>query len=122
MASKTARRAGLALATLAVAGGTLAGLAGTAQAAAPAQNHSSIVINWGDGNDEVAGVYRGYRQCQWAGLVGQRYGRWQDFDCDYTGGWNGSWQASWGQPFNRFWGGGGWHYRDVWTLRVDDCD
>ena len=127
MASKTARSAGLALAALAVAGGTLAGLAGTAQAATPAQNHSSIATNWGGGwggNSEVAGVFRSYRQCQWAGIVGQRVGRWQDFDCDYAGsnGWSGNWQSSWGQPFNRSWGGGGWRYRGVWVLRVDDCD
>jgi hypothetical protein len=129
MASKTARRAGLALAGLAVAGSSMVGLAGTAEAATPAQSHSSTVAQWGGGgwgggNNEVAGIYRSYRQCQWAGIRGERFGRWEDFDCDYAGGggWSGQWQSSWGQPFNQFWSGGGWSYRGVWVLRVDDCD
>jgi hypothetical protein len=128
MASTTARRTGLALAGLAVTGSALVGLAGTAQAAAPAQTHKSVTQwgggGWGGGN-QVSGVFRSYRQCQWAGIQGQQIGRWDDFDCDYAGGngWGGNWQQSWGTPFNRFWGGGGggWRYRGVWILRAQDC-
>jgi hypothetical protein len=125
MTSTTARRTGLALAGLAVAGTAMVGMAGTAQAAQPAQP-AKAVANWGGGWDNdshVAGVFRSYRQCRWAGVRGERWGRWDDFDCDFVGGggWGGTWQSSWGTPFNQFWSGGGWRYRGVWVLRVQDC-
>lgn len=127
MASKTARGAALALAGLAVTSGAVVGMAGTAQAAAPAQQTGSVAKGGGWDNDNdgerVAGVFRSYRQCQWAGYRGERYGAWEDFDCDYIhSGWRGQWRSQWGSPFNRSWHGGGWEYRGIWVLRVDDCD
>jgi hypothetical protein len=126
MASKTARRAALALAGLALTGGAVVGVAGTAQAAAPASHSGSVSANgwgWNGDDDEVIAVFRSYRQCQWAGIRGERHGNWEEFDCDYVrSGYRGHWRQQWGNPFNRHWEGGNWRYRGVWVLRAERCD
>ena len=33
--------------------------------------------------DVVVGYYRSYRACDLAGRIGERFGRWDDYDCDY---------------------------------------
>ncbi|SHN43483.1 hypothetical protein [Cryptosporangium aurantiacum] len=125
MASKTARGAALALAGLAVAGG-VAGMAGTAQAATPAGHAGTVSANgwgWNGDDDQVVGVFRSYRQCNWAGRVGEYRGFWEDYDCDFVRtGYRGSWRSQWGSPFHRSWESGGWHYRGVWVLRAERCD
>jgi len=35
--------------------------------------------------DRVVGVYRSLRECQFAGRIGERFGKWDDYDCEPRG-------------------------------------
>ena len=70
--------------------GVLAGVAfgvGPAQAAdataatAGRSGQSTQVKHWD--RDEVVGYYRSLRACELAGRIGERFGRWDDYDCDF---------------------------------------
>jgi hypothetical protein len=73
---------------LAVSGlGLVAGLtlAGPAQASTSTTDNSSTSrasSNWRGDDDNVVGVYRSYRACEWAGERGERRGAWDDYDCN----------------------------------------
>src|SRR5690348_7511772 len=72
--------------------GLLAGVAfgvGPAQAAdtsAPSAAKSQSASTQADrhrGRDVVVGYYRTYRACDLAGRIGERFGKWDDYDCDF---------------------------------------
>ena len=92
---------------LAVSGlGLVAGLtlAGPAQASTSTTDNSSTSrasSNWRHDDDDVVGVYRSYRACDWAGERGERRGRWDSYDCNRVRH--------------------GWH-RSVWELEVNYDD
>lgn len=125
MANKTARRTALALAGLAVTGGAVVGMAGTAQAAAPAGHPATTATHggwygWNGNENEVVAVFRTYRECAWTARVGQARGYWGAANCDFIRtGYRGHWRHQWGTQFNRIWDGGNWQYRGVWVLRAD---
>ncbi|MBU2670985.1 hypothetical protein KOI35_46555 [Actinoplanes bogorensis] len=64
--------------------------------------------------DVVVGYYRSYRACDLAGRIGERFGKWDDYDCDYQRrgfdrrgvfaleveqrGWGGGWNGGWNRP------------------------
>jgi hypothetical protein len=70
----------------------------------------------------VTGIFRSHRECRWAGVRGQRFGSWDDFDCHLVGGgYRGRWDGSWGPRWDRSWAGDrGWSYRRTWVLTVVD--
>ncbi|MCO8273599.1 hypothetical protein M1L60_23680 [Actinoplanes sp. TRM 88003] len=72
--------------------GLLAGVAfGTgpvqaADTAAPSAAKSQTGATQADrfrDRDAVVGYYRSYRACDLAGRIGERFGRWDDYDCDF---------------------------------------
>ena len=65
-----------------VAGPAMAS-AGTAQGAA--KSASTVTQAPSSDRSWVAGVYRSYRACVIAGRIGERIGRWDDFDCERRG-------------------------------------
>ena len=67
-------------------------VAGLAFAAAPAQAATAAPSAEGKQStqadrhrdrDVVVGYYRSLRACELAGRIGERFGRWHDYDCDY---------------------------------------
>jgi hypothetical protein len=55
--------------------------------------------------DYVAGYYRSHRACEFAGRIGERFNRWDSYDCDYVG--FGFRRGLWRLEVERnFWGGG----------------
>ncbi len=60
--------------------------------------------------DRVVGYYRSLRACEFAGRIGERFDRWEDYDCEYVrfgfrrGAWALEVEQGWG--WNR---PGGWH-------------
>lgn len=115
-----------------VAGATM--VAGPAMAAtgagqAAGQSSSSASQAQDNDRDRVVGVYRSYRACVLAGRIGERFDRWDDFDCERRGwgfrtryvlevsndwddddDWDGPWH---GRP----WGGGHGHGHGHWNGR-----
>ena len=73
--------------------GLLAGVTfgmGPAQAAdaAPstekaATQSTQVKKHWDRDRDRVVGYYRSLRACELAGRIGERFGRWDDYDCDF---------------------------------------
>jgi hypothetical protein len=72
-------------------------LAGVAFAASPAQavdsstgssakpsTTKSTEAKPGFGRDYVVGYYRSPRACELAGRIGERFGKWDDYDCDFV--------------------------------------
>jgi len=81
-----------------VAGLTLAGPAQASTSTADNSSTSRVGSTWRHDDDDVVGVYRSYRACEWAGERGERRGSWDDYDCNRVRH--------------------GWH-RSVWELEVD---
>jgi hypothetical protein len=55
--------------------------------------------------DYVAGYYRSHRACEFAGRIGERFNKWDSYDCEYVG-WGfrrGLWRL---EVERNFWGGG----------------
>ncbi|MDY7084213.1 MAG: hypothetical protein SYR96_03820 [Actinomycetota bacterium] len=52
-------------------------------AAAKSQPTRTVQVDRHRDRDVVVGYYRSYRACDLAGRVGERFGRWRDYDCDY---------------------------------------
>ncbi|MBM2617868.1 hypothetical protein JIG36_20125 [Actinoplanes sp. LDG1-06] len=52
-------------------------------AAAKSQPSRTAQADQHRGRDVVVGYYRSYRACELAGRIGERFGRWNDYDCDY---------------------------------------
>ena len=71
----------------------------TGQAATPSATSASTMPS----GDRVVGFYRNLRSCIVAGRIGERFGRWDDFDCE---------RVRWGM------------HRGAWALEVsrDDDD
>ncbi|MFI5952415.1 hypothetical protein [Cryptosporangium sp. NPDC051539] len=131
MASKTARTVALVLAGLAATGGAVVGMAGTAQAAAPATHHATGYnggygggyYGWDGDEGDIVAVFGSRRQCEWAGRVGEYRGYWNDYDCDFLRtGYRGYWKTQWGNNISGYWEGNTWRHRGVWVLRAEDCD
>ena len=83
----------------------------TATSAAQSQTTRTTQAAQGWGRDVVVGYYRSYRACDVAGRIGERTGRWNDYDCEYQRrGFRGGVFAlevergwGWGRPgHNRF--------------------
>ena len=54
--------------------------------------------------DWVAGYYRTRRACERAGWIGERFNRWDDYECDYEyRGWRRGW---WELSVESYWHGG----------------
>jgi hypothetical protein len=74
------------------------------------------------GGDQVVGYYRSPRACQIAGAIGERFNKWDDYDCDFVivgfrrGAWALSVERDWdwnrGHAGNWGHGGNGGHGRD----------
>ena len=95
--------AGPALATT----GTNAGAAKTASAAQ------------GSDRDRVIRYFDSRRECIIAGRIGERFGRWDDFDCDRVGRHTWALEVSW----DRDWfGHGNRHHGDRFPFRFRDRD
>ncbi|XVU22075.1 hypothetical protein ACQPZJ_33050 [Actinoplanes sp. CA-054009] len=54
---------------------------------AATQATSSTAKHWDDDDERVVGYYRDYRRCVIAGRIGERFDRWDDFECERVG-WN----------------------------------
>ncbi|WP_184954206.1 hypothetical protein [Paractinoplanes abujensis] len=52
-------------------------------AAAKSQTGRTAQADQHRDRDVVVGYYRSYRACELAGRIGERWGRWDDYDCDY---------------------------------------
>ncbi len=54
------------------------------------------------GRDRVVGYYRSLRACEFAGRIGERFDRWEDYDCDYVrfGFRRGAWALEVEQDWN----------------------
>jgi hypothetical protein len=112
--------------------GLLAGVslgAGTAQAAPAAERSGSTTAahqqaaRWG--NDDVVGYYRTIRTCLQAGRIGERFGAWDDYDCERVrfGFRRGAWALivddnDWDNRWDNRWRPGqwpsNWSNRPVW--------
>jgi hypothetical protein len=66
--------------------------------------------------DRVVGYYRSLRACEFAGRIGERFDRWEDYDCDYVrfGFRRGAWaleveqDRNWHRPGHGNGGNGHW--------------
>jgi hypothetical protein len=96
--------------------GTLAALAigtGPAQAASStgsaAAKAPTAATQQRHGWDRTAGYYRSARACEVAGRIGERFGRWDDHDCNFVrfGFRRGSWAL---QVSDRGWNGPGHNF------------
>ena len=71
----------------------------TGQGTSPANNATQSVQPRHDrDHDRVVGIYRSYRECDWAGRRGERRDRWDDYECRPRGfGWHRRWvlEVSW---------------------------
>jgi hypothetical protein len=89
-----------ALAALAIGAGPAqaAGTAGS-PAAKPSAGQTQQSHNW----DRTIGYYRSAGACEMAGRIGERFGRWDDHDCDFIrfGFRHGSWALQVGRDWNR---------------------
>ena len=105
--------------------GLLAGVTfgmGPAQAAdaAPstekaATQSTQVKKHWDRDRDRVVGYYRSLRACELAGRIGERFGRWDDYDCDFQrrGFHRGTfaleverdWRGGWNRPGHHGHGG-----------------
>ncbi|MGK5681726.1 hypothetical protein [Actinoplanes sp. URMC 104] len=77
----------------------------------------------GADRERIVGFYRSYTSCVIAGRIGERFGRWDDFDCDRVGrrgfALEVSWDRDWDWGHNRHHGGRPFfHHRD--RDRFDD--
>ena len=113
-AARTLAMAGMAL----VAGATI----GTSPAAAATQSASGATVRQSaaqqtdQSRDRVVGYYRTLRRCEMAGWIGERHGRWDEYDCSRVrrGFRWGSWalEAQWDRRGNGGNHGGDNHGRD----------
>ena len=103
-----------------VAGATLMSgpaMAATGAGQGTAQASSSAGTAQGTDGDRVVGVFRSYRACAVAGRIGERFDRWDEWDCERRGwGFRTRWllevsrdwdddDDDWDGPWH---GGGGW--------------
>nr|WP_296069300.1 hypothetical protein [uncultured Actinoplanes sp.] len=81
----------------------------TAKSAASQSTQGSTVKQHRD-RDYVAGYYRSHRACEFAGRIGERFNKWDDYDCDFVrfGFRRGLWRL---EVERNFWGGGFDHIR-----------
>ncbi|GAB2628754.1 hypothetical protein Aab01nite_21520 [Paractinoplanes abujensis] len=96
--------------------GLMAGLtmvAGPAQAAgATAQSDSKPAAQKGFGRDDIVGYFRSPVVCEVAGRLGERQGRWEDYDCEFVhvGFRRGGWVLR-AEECDLGWGGHGHHHK-----------
>ena len=102
---------------------TVAGMAlvaGAAIGASPAQATTStgqaatkpaqVQVQSGGDRDWVAGYYRSYRACERAGWLGERFNRWDEYECDRVDwGFRRGWVALEVESNDWGWGGGNGH-------------
>jgi hypothetical protein len=100
------------MASVAIGAGPAQATDNSAQPAVkPATGKSTAVQQdrWRDRDrdrDRVVGYYRSLRACELAGRIGERFDRWEDYDCDYVrfGFRRGAWALeveqdwNWGRP------------------------
>jgi hypothetical protein len=109
------------MASVAIGAGPAQATDSNAQTAVkPATGKSTQVQQdrWRD-RDRIVGYYRSARACELAGRIGERFNRWEDYDCDYVrfGFRRGAWALEveqnrhWGRPGNWHGGHGGWGHR-----------
>jgi len=72
--------------------------AATTPSAAAATGTQNVDLRHDRDHDRIAGVFRSYRECDWAGRRGEWRDKWDDYDCDPRGfGWHRRWilKVSW---------------------------
>jgi hypothetical protein len=99
--------------------------AATATKTATAQAPKTTQAKQFPRRDQVVGYYRSLRACELAGRIGERFGQWEDYDCDFirVGFRRGAWALEverdwgWGRPggfrpgmHHGPWGPGGIHH------------
>jgi hypothetical protein len=109
----------LAGATLGMGPAQAAADTGQANTSASASQHRN---HWG--NDEVVGFYRNVWACERAGRIGERFGAWDDYDCERVRGSfrRGAWALvvddnDWDNRWDNRWRPG--HWPANWTNRPD---
>ena len=104
-----------------VAGATMA--AGPAAASSSAAQGATSATqqqagNHGDRNREwVAGYYRSRLQCERVGRIGERFDRWDDYECERV---RRGFRVIWRLDVERSWHGGDWD--NDWDNNWDDND
>lgn len=109
------------LASVAISAGPAQATDSTKQPAAkPAAGQSTQVkLDRFRDRDRIVGYYGSRRACEFAGRIGERFDRWDDYDCDFVrfGFRRGAWaleveqDRNWGRPGHGH-GHGHWGNRD----------
>lgn len=86
-------------------------MAGPAQAAASADvsaaSKPAVQKHWDRGDREVTvGYYWSLRKCHMDGRIGERWGKYRDYDCEYVRRGPNRGKFALEVEFNRRWGGG----------------
>jgi hypothetical protein len=84
-----------ALAALAIGAGPAQAAGSNATTAAkPAPTTAKAPFGWD--RDRTVGFYRSGRACEVAGRIGERFGRWDDYDCNFVrfGFRRGTWELN----------------------------
>jgi hypothetical protein len=88
----------------------------TAQGATAAKQSTQQQADSGRSREWTEGYYRTRRQCEWAGRMGERRDRWDDYECDRVRrGFRTIWRLEverdrhWGNHGGGGWGGWGGH-------------
>ncbi|MCM4079733.1 hypothetical protein, partial [Paractinoplanes hotanensis] len=92
-------------------------LAATSTDAGPAKTASAAQ---GSDRDRVIRYFDSRRECVIAGRIGERFGRWDDFDCDRVGRFTWALEVSWDR--DRFGHGHRHHGGDRFPFRFGDRD
>lgn len=83
-----------------------------------AASPSHVQVQQGGDRDWVAGYYRTLRACERAGWLGERFNRWDDYECDRTywgyrrGWWELSVENHWYGHRHHDWDNRGHRYHD----------
>ena len=104
---------------------------GPAQAAAPAAAPTTTTTvttagqGFGDDDEELVGYYRTGWACERAGRIGERFGAWDDYDCERVrwgfraGAWalvvdEDQWDDDWEDDWRPGFWPGNWPHRPHW--------
>ncbi|MEV4348863.1 hypothetical protein AB0J83_30775 [Actinoplanes sp. NPDC049596] len=77
---------GLGIAAAATLGAGPAMAASGTSSSTASQATTNQAKHWDDDDERVVGYYRDYRRCVIAGRIGERFDRWDDFECERVGG------------------------------------
>ena len=96
-----------------MAAGPAAASTSTAQGATSATQQQQVNTDRGRDREWVAGYFRSRLQCERVGRIGERFDRWDDYECERV---RRGFRVIWRLDVERDWHGGDWddHHGNDW--------